>query len=89
MALTECLECGKEISDQAISCPNCGNPMNGVQTIEATGKKYKAIQAVGFVLVLIGVLLFVVGPLGAAGVFFCIGLVILFYGRIGAWWHHE
>lgn len=28
MALINCPECGKEISDKAASCPNCGNPMN-------------------------------------------------------------
>ncbi len=28
MALINCPECGKEISDKALSCPNCGNPMN-------------------------------------------------------------
>lgn len=27
MALTLCYECGKEISDLAASCPNCGAPM--------------------------------------------------------------
>ena len=33
MALINCPECGKEISDKAIACPNCGNPINhqGVQ----------------------------------------------------------
>lgn len=28
MALINCPECGKEISDKATSCPHCGNPMN-------------------------------------------------------------
>lgn len=28
MALIKYPECGKEISDKAIACPNCGNPMN-------------------------------------------------------------
>lgn len=28
MALINCPECGKEISDKALACPNCGNPMN-------------------------------------------------------------
>lgn len=28
MALTKCNECGKKVSDRAISCPNCGNPLN-------------------------------------------------------------
>lgn len=28
MALINCSECGKEISDKAITCPNCGYPIN-------------------------------------------------------------
>ena len=31
MALISCPECGKQISDKAASCPNCGNPMNHQQ----------------------------------------------------------
>ena len=27
MGLIKCPECGKEISDMAQSCPNCGRPM--------------------------------------------------------------
>lgn len=27
MALINCPECGKEISDKAASCPNCGCPI--------------------------------------------------------------
>jgi len=30
MALGKCKECGKEISDQAVSCPNCGAPLPGL-----------------------------------------------------------
>jgi uncharacterized membrane protein YvbJ len=26
MAMMKCIECGKEISDQARTCPNCGHP---------------------------------------------------------------
>lgn len=29
MALIKCRECGKEISDQATACPNCGCPVIG------------------------------------------------------------
>ena len=29
MALVECAECGKEISDRAMMCPHCGLPMRG------------------------------------------------------------
>jgi hypothetical protein len=28
MAMTECTECGREISSNAPSCPDCGNPIN-------------------------------------------------------------
>ncbi len=34
MALIDCSECGKEVSNKASSCPNCGNPIN--QIIEKT-----------------------------------------------------
>ena len=33
MALVQCPECGKEISDQAISCPNCGYTMRKEENI--------------------------------------------------------
>ena len=26
MALIKCLECGKQISDRALACPDCGSP---------------------------------------------------------------
>ena len=29
MALIKCPECGKEISDKATACPNCGYPIDG------------------------------------------------------------
>lgn len=32
MALIKCPECGKEISDRAASCPNCGCPVEKTQT---------------------------------------------------------
>ena len=28
MALMKCPECGKQISDKAVACPNCGCPIN-------------------------------------------------------------
>ena len=93
MALIECSECGKEISDKAGACPNCGNPLNPapanqVQTVEATGKQFKAAQAVGFILALIGVILLFTEVFIVGGFFCVIGLIALLYGSIGAWWHH-
>lgn len=31
MALIKCPECGKEVSERAVSCPNCGCPIATVQ----------------------------------------------------------
>jgi predicted amidophosphoribosyltransferase len=32
MALINCPECKKEISDKAEACPNCGYPINNVKS---------------------------------------------------------
>ena len=32
MALIECPECGKKISDKATTCPNCGFPITTMTT---------------------------------------------------------
>ena len=29
MALVNCKECGKQVSDKAVACPNCGAPVSG------------------------------------------------------------
>ena len=34
MALINCKECGKQISDQAAACPNCGVPVAGLRPAE-------------------------------------------------------
>jgi uncharacterized membrane protein YvbJ len=42
MALIECPECGKRISEKASACPNCGNPMRRYKSepkIEVKGQK--------------------------------------------------
>ena len=42
MALVKCSECGKEISDKAFTCPNCGNPIQAIRNaqISEQNKKY-------------------------------------------------
>lgn len=37
MALTKCPECGKEISDRAAACPNCGRPNASPPVAQQTG----------------------------------------------------
>jgi hypothetical protein len=40
MALIKCPECGKEISDKAAACPNCGCPIGS----QPTGIKVRALS---------------------------------------------
>ena len=42
MALVKCSECGKEISDKALTCPHCGNPIQAIRNaqISEQNKKY-------------------------------------------------
>jgi len=97
VALIKCPECGREISDQASSCPNCGCPIkttllkSKATTIEKTGKQWKGIQlACGFVLVF-GILLWYSAPekykfIGSLIMFgSLVGMIIAW---IGAWWEH-
>lgn len=38
MALIKCPECGKEISDRAVSCPHCGFPIAGSEISHASSE---------------------------------------------------
>lgn len=46
MALINCPECGKEISDKAQSCPNCGTPLkeNQQQTVNIPYQQQEYVQ---------------------------------------------
>jgi DNA-directed RNA polymerase subunit RPC12/RpoP len=55
MALIKCAECGKEISDQAAACPNCGNPVGmRAVTIQRTHKRWKIGIIIAVVLIFLG-----------------------------------
>lgn len=45
MALIQCPECGKKISDKALSCPNCGFPLN-IETESVTPPTKKKIELI-------------------------------------------
>ncbi|MHC1701474.1 MAG: zinc-ribbon domain-containing protein [Humidesulfovibrio sp.] len=69
MALINCQECGKEISDQAVSCPNCGHPQRAAEPAPITTHEKKTntgcaiASAVGVCLILV-VLLALCGKSG-------------------------
>ncbi len=43
MAMVECAECGKEVSDKAANCPSCGAPVAGIQV--ATQEKGHSVRS--------------------------------------------
>ena len=66
MALTNCPECGKEISDQADKCPNCGAPTHkGAEERSSKKKKEKKTRGcLGTILIVFG-LLILIGAFGS------------------------
>lgn len=49
MALINCKECGKEISDKATSCPNCGYKLK-----ETTAEKELSVAKTVAIVIIIG-----------------------------------
>ena len=47
MALINCPECGKEVSDKATNCPNCGYPLEAVDFVKEEVAEEKASEVVG------------------------------------------
>lgn len=63
MALIKCSECGKEFSDKADACPNCGNPnaKKETESVNVTVKKENGTWSVGkLVIGIISIVLFVI-----------------------------
>lgn len=98
MTLISCPECSHQISDRATSCPSCGRPLNNrqvtdtkssIQTIEKTGKKYKAIQGLGCLCAILAIFAIMAGTDSGSdiGLLMAIAAVILLIGgSLGAWW---
>jgi protein-S-isoprenylcysteine O-methyltransferase Ste14 len=90
MPLTDCPDCGAQISDLAPACNKCGRPMTDeVVTTQQTGKPYKTLQAFGVITILLG---FVACSASdgneMTGLILAIGAIMLLSGWIGAWWSH-
>jgi hypothetical protein len=46
MPLKPCRECGREVSDQAVACPNCGAPLPSRASWDGWGFEYKSRTSV-------------------------------------------
>jgi len=103
-----CDNCGRVIGKletphllhgEHVVCADCYqrlHPQPPVQTIEATAKLWKAVQAIGVLGILVGVVMLVIGirnqgdaAMTGLGALFivpgCIGYIV---GRVCAWWFH-
>lgn len=75
MALIKCPECGKEISDSAERCPNCGCTTKAGKTrAEQKGLGFSGLLAIGFLIV--GMILIFTGH-------FLFGLPLVVGGVVG------
>ncbi len=95
MSLTNCKECGKQISDKAVSCPNCGNPIKPV-VIEQTKKRWKLLMLMSVILIIISIYVFFYGMnknnngLIYYGIFLAFaGFIVLGVSKFGAWWSNK
>ena len=99
MALIACPECGRKVSDLAAACPKCARPLgrSRPQVVEQTGKGWKAVQLVGALPAIGGVVAMLVGMDGGASqsgltafglLAALVGPLVFAFGRAGAWWFH-
>jgi hypothetical protein len=69
MPLIKCPDCEKDVSDSAVSCPNCGHPINiqsQIQTIDKQTKKTKSSLG-GYLLaiIILIIVLWIVGSISS------------------------
>lgn len=95
MSLTNCKECGKEISSNAISCPGCGNLIKPL-VIEQTKKKWKVVQLISVLLIIVSVFMFVVNLPNESSnakywwlLLVIVSFITLGIGKFGAWWNNR
>lgn len=94
MAMIKCAECGKDVSDKAAACPNCGNPIGQqiveeqVTTVQFTNKRWKKLQLISLGFLVSGLFfIFDGGGYTVLGVFLWLAAVGTgVYSRVGAWW---
>lgn len=102
MALIKCPECERDLSSKATACPHCGYPIERtaqgprrVQIIEQTGRRWKAVRALGWLLISVGAVVLVAELAAddsrdaAVGVWTGLaGVACLWISRAGAWWYY-
>jgi uncharacterized membrane protein YvbJ len=98
MALINCPECDKQISDQSAHCLHCGYPIaagdptssqESAVTTQLTAKKFKAVMVIGGLLFWIGLITtFTSGGHSAAIIALIVGILLYTGAKTQAWWHN-
>ena len=104
MALIDCAECSKQISDKATACPHCGSPLAAaapggvvlesapaIVTTQETGKAHKVVQLIGGAIVILGIVSCVAArePNAIASMLISgVGALVYLAGTFSAWWSH-
>lgn len=103
MALVACGECGKQVSDTAASCPNCGAPIAGaaeaiasgshLTTTQGTSKRLKLHSLLAAVAISVGVVMMMGAdredPSVVGGLLVLGGIIWFITTRARIWWHHS
>ena len=96
MSLVACAECGRQISDKAANCPQCGAPVAPAQTeptvtTQLTSKKFKLQKLIAVVMVILGTLVAIIPESSGAklfgGTMMLVGVALFILARTRAWWH--
>ncbi len=96
MSLIACAECGRQVSDKAASCPQCGAPIltgktEATVTTQVTSRKFKLHQIIAVMALIVGFVTMIVaetnGGRGFGGALAAAGLVLFIVARARAWWH--
>jgi uncharacterized membrane protein YvbJ len=92
MALIKCSECQSDVSENAQTCPHCGNPLKNppqkveIVEVERTSKKWKKKSLWGLAFIIVGLLLLRGEWQGVGIILIVIGFVKLIISSIGSWW---
>jgi len=96
VSLITCAECGRQVSDKAASCPQCGAPIvtgapEPTVTTQLTARKFKLHQVIAVAAIILGFVIMIVadttGARGFGGALVAAGLVLFIVARARAWWH--
>jgi uncharacterized membrane protein YvbJ len=88
MALISCSECGKQVSDKAASCPNCGAPISAVSPVSLNPQSHTYVtrtgakwEGIGFVLIVIGLVMAIASQSVFGGLLMLGGFMVFIVGR--------